>query len=306
MGDLIMVTAPAADRITTGFGLYIADVTALYQYGIYQVGATDKNYFGGSVGIGLDNPAAALHIKNATPLRMETPTGGLAEFRADAAPASVILDMPLNGTIKVSNLQIGALTQPVINGTGALYLYRDSHSEVVIGAPADATRLRVEGTGTSSFAGAVTVAGDLTVNGNLNSKYQDLAEWVPAIDKLSPGTVVVLDREHSNHVVASTRSYDTTVAGVVSARPGIALGVADVSKALVATTGRVRVRVDAGASPVAIGDLLVTSGKPGVAMKSIPIEIQGVAIHRPGTVVGKALEPLEAGQGEILVLLSLQ
>jgi hypothetical protein len=31
-----------------------------------------------------------------------------------------------------------------------------------------------------------------------------------------------------------------------------------------------------------------------------------VAIHRPGTIIGKALEPLEGGVGEILVLLSLQ
>jgi hypothetical protein len=31
-----------------------------------------------------------------------------------------------------------------------------------------------------------------------------------------------------------------------------------------------------------------------------------VPIHRPGTLLGKALEPLGAGQGEILVLLMLQ
>jgi hypothetical protein len=41
-------------------------------------------------------------------------------------------------------------------------------------------------------------------------------------------------------------------------------------------------------------------------MKSVPVEIGGVRIHRPGTLIGKALEPLEKGTGEILVLLSLQ
>jgi hypothetical protein len=41
-------------------------------------------------------------------------------------------------------------------------------------------------------------------------------------------------------------------------------------------------------------------------MKSIPIDLNGIAIHRPGTIIGKALEPLANGQGEILVLLSLQ
>jgi hypothetical protein len=96
------------------------------------------------------------------------------------------------------------------------------------------------------------------------------------------------------------------VAGVVSEKPGLILGEAGDSKAMIATTGRVRMRVDATRAPIAIGDLLVTSDKPGVAMKSIPIDVHGIAIHRPGTVVGKALEPLADGQGEILVLLSLQ
>ena len=75
---------------------------------------------------------------------------------------------------------------------------------------------------------------------------------------------------------------------------------------LVATTGRVKVKVDATNGPIQIGDLLVTSGKEGLAMKSVPVEIGGVQIHRPGTLIGKALEPIASGQGSILVLLSLQ
>jgi len=82
--------------------------------------------------------------------------------------------------------------------------------------------------------------------------------------------------------------------------------VAGDSKAQIATTGRVKVHVNATAGPIAVGDLLVTSGKPGTAMKSQPVDVGGVQFHRPGTVVGKALEPLEGGEGDILVLLSLQ
>jgi hypothetical protein len=41
-------------------------------------------------------------------------------------------------------------------------------------------------------------------------------------------------------------------------------------------------------------------------MKSEPVNIGGVQLHRPGTLIGKALEPLAQGTGEILVLLSLQ
>jgi hypothetical protein len=43
-----------------------------------------------------------------------------------------------------------------------------------------------------------------------------------------------------------------------------------------------------------------------VAMKSLAVKLGGVEFHRPGTLIGKALEPLESGVGEILVLLSLQ
>ena len=70
--------------------------------------------------------------------------------------------------------------------------------------------------------------------------------------------------------------------------------------------GRVKVKVDATNGPIQIGDLLVTSDKEGVAMKSMPVEIGGVRLHRPGTLIGKALEPLAQVTGEILVLLSLQ
>lgn len=154
--------------------------------------------------------------------------------------------------------------------------------------------------------GSGRVTGDLTVDGNIAAKFQDLAEWVPATEDLSPGTVVVLDPSVANHVMASTRAYDTTVAGVVSVQPGIILGERGEAKEQIATTGRVKVRVDASAAPIRIGDLLVSSGKRGTAMKSKAVEIAGVAMHRPGTLIGKALEPLEGGVGEILVLLSLQ
>jgi hypothetical protein len=41
-------------------------------------------------------------------------------------------------------------------------------------------------------------------------------------------------------------------------------------------------------------------------MRSEPVRIGDVTIHRPGTLLGKALEPLQEGQGEVLVLLTLQ
>src|SRR3984893_8945379 len=148
--------------------------------------------------------------------------------------------------------------------------------------------------------------GSLTVDGNIAAKYQDVAEWVPASEHISAGTVVVLDSTRSNHVISSSQAYDTRVAGVISAQSGITLGERGDSKVLVATTGRVRVKVDASRAPINIGDLLVTSDVSGLAMKSEPVKVGGRLMHIPGTLIGKALEPLAKGRAEILVLLSLQ
>ena len=46
--------------------------------------------------------------------------------------------------------------------------------------------------------------------------------------------------------------------------------------------------------PIKIGDLLVASSTPGVTMKGNPEESMGA-------VVGKAMEPLENGEGTIVV-----
>jgi len=149
-------------------------------------------------------------------------------------------------------------------------------------------------------------ADTITATNGINAVYQDVAEWVPTSEKIADGTVVVVNPDASNVVSPSSRPYQTSVAGVVSAKPGLLLGAGSAAKAKIATTGRVKVKVDAGQGAIHPGDLLVTSDKRGMAMKSRPISVGGVEIHRPGTLVGKALEPLESGEGEILVLLSLQ
>src|SRR5213076_690973 len=97
-------------------------------------------------------------------------------------------------------------------------------------------------TGAVSTTGAINAGGAIT-GATVSATYQDVAEWVPSTQKLAAGTVVVLDTNRTNHVLASSESYDTKVAGVVSAQPGITLGEGGEGKLLVATTGRVRVKV---------------------------------------------------------------
>ena len=153
---------------------------------------------------------------------------------------------------------------------------------------------------------AIVSPGYVKVEGNFVAKYQDFAEWVAADVDMEPGTVVITDPGRIDHVLPSSKPYDTRVAGVVSAAPGIVLGEGGEGKLKVATVGRVKVRADASKAPIEIGDLLVTSGLTGIAMKSKPVRMSGIEMHRPGTVLGKALEPLKSGKGEILVLLCLQ
>lgn len=70
--------------------------------------------------------------------------------------------------------------------------------------------------------------------------------------------------------------------------------------------GITQVKADATLYPIAKGDLLVTSSSLGYAMKAQPRVVDGVPIYISGTVIGKALESLEAGTGTIKVLVMLR
>ncbi|HYV83392.1 MAG TPA: peptidase G2 autoproteolytic cleavage domain-containing protein [Pyrinomonadaceae bacterium] len=203
---------------------------------------------------------------------------------------------PNSGVMTFGTTNAGLIAEQMrITSTGKVGIGNNNPSE----------KLEITGNLKVSGTGNITAVGTIE-GGNIKAKYQDMAEWVESSQELPGGTVVVLDSGKSNHVIASSSAYDSRVAGVISLQPGITLGEHAEGRVLVATTGRVKVKVDASNGPINIGDLLVTSDKSGVAMKSVPVEIGGVRIHRPGTLIGKALEPLAAGTGEILVLLSLQ
>ena len=63
---------------------------------------------------------------------------------------------------------------------------------------------------------------------------------------------------------------------------------------------------DAMAAAIQPGDLLSTTGQAGIAAKAPTINVGGTVTTVPGTVFGKALEPLDAGKGLVYVFVTLQ
>jgi hypothetical protein len=155
----------------------------------------------------------------------------------------------------------------------------------------------------------------LHVNGTTRTKVlqitggSDLAEpfEVSAAGEIRPGMVVAIDPEEAGQLRLAQGAYDRTVAGCVSGANGIHPGltlqqegtVADGSVP-VALTGRVYCLADAAYGPIQPGDLLTTSDTPGHAMKVTDYD------RGRGAILGKAMSALDAGQGLVLVLVSLQ
>lgn len=118
-----------------------------------------------------------------------------------------------------------------------------------------------------------------------------VAELFALSEPAQPGDVLVADRESLGRYRLATAASDAAVVGVVAGEPGVLL-------APVALTGTVLVRADAGYGAIRIGDLLTTSATKGHAMRAADI--------LPGTILGKALEPLDAGRGLIRVLVMMR
>ena len=315
-----------SDTAGTGSSVFFGDASGDF-VGIQQSATNDLDFWtingpwsrrmrltnAGSLGIGTITPATPLHTykkdsaaSTVTPMltiehdSTSQPSGGGFGSAIDF----VNRNNSGGGTTTIASLQ-AYFAVPGNANSGVL----DFKTADAGAAPA--SRMVIDnrgnvGIGTSTPAYTLDVNGSIRATTVIGAVYQDVAEWVPSEEKLEAATVVVLRPGHSNEVTASREAYDTKVAGVVSAQPGVLLGQAGDGKSMIATTGRVRVLVDATSHPIAVGDLLVTSATPGAAMYSQAIEIAGVKLHRPGTIIGKALEPLESGTGEILVLLSLQ
>ena len=110
---------------------------------------------------------------------------------------------------------------------------------------------------------------------SVQAQYADLAEVYSSDVAYEPGQVLVFGGDAE--VTLSTRANDRTVAGVVSTHPAYLMN-AFSNGAAIALQGRVPCFVT---GDVKLGDMMVTSDIPGVAMAS--------ADPKLGSVIGKAL-----------------
>ena len=169
------------------------------------------------------------------------------------------------------------------------------------------------------FEGGVIVVGDVEVTGNINCHEKstitcfdvsltgaDCAEQFDTSDmeEAEPGTVMVINDDSA--LRACDQAYDKRVAGVISGagdyKPGIVLDKQQSrrNRKPVALLGKVFCKVDAQYGAIEIGDLLTTSTTCGHAMKADD------PFKAFGSVIGKALRPLQVGQGLIPILIALQ
>jgi hypothetical protein len=156
------------------------------------------------------------------------------------------------------------------------------------------------------FDGNVWIGGVLGVGNDIILSNADCAEdfTVGAQVLASPGTVMVLGEEGA--LFPCGQAYDKRVAGVISGagdyKPGIVLDKQDSleNRSPIALIGKVYCKADAGHGAIEIGDLLTTSPTLGHAMKAAD------PLKAFGAIIGKALRPLQEGQGLIPILVALQ
>jgi hypothetical protein len=170
--------------------------------------------------------------------------------------------------------------------------------DIIVGQTAGVNEFRVNGSGTGYFDGGTQTGG------------ADFAESVAVHGQRSqyePGDVLEIDPSADRHLALSQHAYSTLVAGIYSTKPGVlatprrmddpAIKASEVPLAVV---GIVPCKVTAENGAIARGDLLVSSSRPGYAMKGTD------RCQMLGAVVGKALQPLDQGTGVIEVLVTLQ
>jgi hypothetical protein len=154
-------------------------------------------------------------------------------------------------------------------------------------------------------SGGATLAFQVESNGNVEAHGSfipngvDYADQLPAQGNLEPGDVVAMGEDGLLHRATSANELD--VAGVYSTKPGVVGRQEEEQRSTipVALAGVIPVKVTSENGAIRVGDLLVSSSKPGEAMRAPANPV-------PGTVFGKAMQSMDGSTGKIEMLVWLR
>jgi hypothetical protein len=145
------------------------------------------------------------------------------------------------------------------------------------------------------------VNGDLTVTGTIYGNVvepADIAEFFLVEGDCEPGDVLVVDPDNDKRLIRGRKAY-SIVAGILSENPGFLMGKGDDKNYKpLALAGQVKCKATTENGPIKSGDLLVSSSKPGYAMRA---DLDKIKVSYQ--VVGIALEELREGEGKIALLI---
>jgi hypothetical protein len=161
--------------------------------------------------------------------------------------------------------------------------------------PADtAVPPSIEAPGATRIAdGAFEIDGNSGIDSSVaaNRRPVDPTMTFPVAEAVEPGDLLVLDPDRPGLLVRAANAFDPGVVGIAAGAPVETDGVVRVT---LVDGNYATVKADAGYGEIRPGDLLTSSYTPGHAMRAAEVV--------PGTVIGKALEPLQTGTGLIRVL----
>ncbi|WP_423737563.1 hypothetical protein [Chitinophaga caseinilytica] len=160
----------------------------------------------------------------------------------------------------------------------------------------------------SSNVARINKAGRGFFNGGTQNSGADIAEAFDVhgdLNAYETGDVLVISKSKDRMVEKSAQPYSTLVAGVYATKPGVLLteqeGTDEVEGQVpMGVVGVIPTKVCDEGGPISRGDLLVTSSRPGYAMKADPDKV------KTGQVLGKALQELASGTGKIKVLVNVK
>ena len=231
----------------------------------------------------------------------------LKDRPADGSPISVKNASGIKQVVIDSDADGGRLVLSDKNGKNAGILGTDSTGMGggiwLYTSSVPVTLVATLGTFSDGKSGALSLVGP-AAGVIINGAARDYAEVFDLADRggIREGSVVAQSAS-GNGLVLAAGAYNPAVVGVIAGagdlHSGMVIGSRDDGSAdlPVALAGQVFVRVCPEAGPIVVGDLLVSSSTPGVAMRGA--DPQRLA----GTVIGKALRPYgSSGEGLIRML----